>query len=172
MMSSRNSLIWIIKLVSFSQPWHGREAAFQHTVCLFKHPPNILILYVKLAFFEEFPLSYMTSFSLFMLENPQGNIIPVLYMCVCDCKLQSNKSFEGEFTYQIPSPQSCSKVNPINYYYAPFAGVSKWEEGSENIFWGWESENSLLDSNSWKYQETFFFYLDFNLSTGSEHFIF
>lgn len=84
-MLSRNISVQITKFPSFSKFWLCRETAFQThglSICL-NILPHVWSLHAKLAFFEEFPLSDLISFSLFMLENPQGNTyLYYMYACV------------------------------------------------------------------------------------------
>lgn len=68
----------------------------------------------------------MTSFSVFMLENPQGNTTPVLYMWMCGYKLQNNKSLEGESTYQIPIQRKTTQTTEFS---VSFARASQQGEG-------------------------------------------
>lgn len=127
MISSSNSPTRWPNFSAFPNPGAEKQHFSTRSASLVICAPHVWILYATLAFYEECLLPDITSFSLLMLENPQGATTPVLYMFVCvwGYKLQNNKSLEGEFTCQIPGLWSCLKVNHINSSCAPFAGVSK-----------------------------------------------
>lgn len=83
-MLSRNISVQIIKTSRLFQILALQLNSFSNTqsVCL-NFLPHVWSLCAKLAFFEEFPLSDLTSFCLFMLQNPQGNTYLVyMYACV------------------------------------------------------------------------------------------